>query len=383
MRKLFRQLHLWLSIPFGLIIALICFSGACLVFETELTQMAYSHQYRVEQKSEQPLPIEELLATVAKSLPDTVTVTGVNISSDPTRSYQVMLSQPRRASAFVNQYTGELLGNYQRHPFFNFMVRLHRWLLDSYKRDGSFNLGKTVVGVSTIFMVFILISGIVIWIPKSTRTLKNRLKIATDKGWRRFWFDLHIAGGIYTSIILLTLALTGLTWSFNWYRAGFYKVFGVEMVQHGAPHGASSQRDGSGSAQGGGRGIEGSKKGERGNNPYKIWNPVFENIKSQNPNFKQISIQRGTANVSFDRYGNQRASDQYKFDTKTGDIEEVIKYETLNKSNKIQGWIYSVHVGSWGGLFTKLLTMLASLLGTVLVFTGYYLWIKRTFKSKK
>lgn len=33
MKKIFRQIHLWLSVPFGLIITLICFSGAMLVLK--------------------------------------------------------------------------------------------------------------------------------------------------------------------------------------------------------------------------------------------------------------------------------------------------------------------------------------------------------------
>ncbi|MBQ2439980.1 MAG: PepSY domain-containing protein, partial [Muribaculaceae bacterium] len=37
MRKTFKKLHLWLSVPFGLVIAIICFSGAMLVFEQEIT----------------------------------------------------------------------------------------------------------------------------------------------------------------------------------------------------------------------------------------------------------------------------------------------------------------------------------------------------------
>ena len=32
MKKIFEKIHLWLSVPFGLIITLICFSGAMLVF---------------------------------------------------------------------------------------------------------------------------------------------------------------------------------------------------------------------------------------------------------------------------------------------------------------------------------------------------------------
>ena len=36
MRKLFGKIHLWLSIPVGIILSIICFSGATLVFEKEI-----------------------------------------------------------------------------------------------------------------------------------------------------------------------------------------------------------------------------------------------------------------------------------------------------------------------------------------------------------
>ena len=38
-RKLFRKLHLWLSLPFGLIIMTTCLTGALLVFEKEITEL--------------------------------------------------------------------------------------------------------------------------------------------------------------------------------------------------------------------------------------------------------------------------------------------------------------------------------------------------------
>ena len=37
MRRVSKKLHLWLSLPLGLIISLICLSGAVLAFEQELT----------------------------------------------------------------------------------------------------------------------------------------------------------------------------------------------------------------------------------------------------------------------------------------------------------------------------------------------------------
>ncbi|MEO5136381.1 PepSY domain-containing protein, partial [Bacteroides ovatus] len=45
--------------------------------------------------------------------------------------------------------------------------------------------------------------------------------------------------------------------------------------------------------------------------------------------------------------------------------------------------IYSVHVGNWGGMFTRILTFIAALLGAALPLTGYYLWIKRLIKVRK
>ena len=50
---------------------------------------------------------------------------------------------------------------------------------------------------------------------------------------------------MYALFFLLAMALTGLTWSFGWYRTGFYKVFGVE-VQQGGAHGGVTRRGGKG-----------------------------------------------------------------------------------------------------------------------------------------
>ena len=233
MKKIFRQIHLWLSIPFGLIITVICFSGAALVFENEIMELCRHDFYYVSKVEETPLPAGELAQKVAATLPDSISVTGISISSDPAKAYQVNLSKPRRASVYIDQYTGEIKGKYERAPFFTTMFKLHRWLLDSMKPDGGIFWGKIIIGVSTLMFVFVLISGIIIWIPHSTKALKNSLKISVNKGWKRFWYDLHIAGGLYTFIFLLALSLTGLTWSFSWYRTGFFKVFGVEMQEKG------------------------------------------------------------------------------------------------------------------------------------------------------
>ena len=402
MKKIFRKIHLWLSVPFGLIITLVCFSGAMLVFENEVNEWSRPDLYYVETVKESPLSMDKLLEKVATTLPDSVAVTGVSISSDPGRAYQVSLSKPRRASLYVDQYTGEVKGKSERSGFFMFMFRMHRWLLDSMNpgNEGIF-WGKMIVGVSTLLLVFVLISGIVIWWPRTRKALKNSLKITATKGWRRFWYDLHVAGGMYALIFLLAMALTGLTWSFPWYRTAFYKVFGVEVQQRAAQgheQKSDAQKRDTKLAAHREKKREGNevRKGERSrrpeNNhsdmysvtsPFVYWQEIYDKLGRQNPEYKQISISSGTASVSFNRFGNQRASDRYSFNTDNGEFTETSLYQHQDKSGKIRGWIYSVHVGNWGGMFTRILTFIAALLGSALPLTGYYLWIKRLIKVRK
>lgn len=399
MRKIFRNIHLWLSVPFGILITLICFSGAALVFEKEVMELCHHELYFVKKVEAAPLPMEQLMTKVAATLPDSVSVTGVNISSDSERAYQVTLSKPRRASMYVDQYTGEIMGKYERAPFFNFMFRIHRWLLDSMKQDGGIFWGKMIVGTSTLMFVFVLISGVVVWWPRTRKALKNSLKIVANKGWRRFWYDLHVAGGIYALVFLLAMPLTGLTWSFQWYRTGFYKTFGVEVqpsMGHGnaaanatakggkreeSPEGRSG-RPGNRGEKPEGRGEHSESREGRKRSPYTNWQQVYEQLAEANPDYKLISVSDGSASVALPRFGNQRGTDRYKFNPRNGEITETTLYKDLDNSGKIRGWIYSVHVGSWGGMLTRILTFIAALVGASLPLTGYYLWLRKKIRRK-
>ena len=147
--KIFRKIHLWLSVPFGIIITLICFSGAMLIFEPEITRSIKSDVYYVGSTEGEPLPLGELMETVKSTLPDSVSITGVTVFSDKDRTYQVNLSKPRRASLFIDQYSGKITGKYERIGFFSTMFKLHRWLLDSANPHGDgVKVGKGHAGMS-------------------------------------------------------------------------------------------------------------------------------------------------------------------------------------------------------------------------------------------
>lgn len=172
MRKLFAKIHLWISLPLGILFSVICLTGAILVFENETLQL-------------------------------------LNPSAD-------VMSMGKHAPE-----RKELVG----YDFFHSTLRIHRWLLDAPAKKGERTVGKEIVGYSTLAMTIVLMSGIVIWWPRNRKVLKNRLSVTCSKGSRRFWYDSHVSIGFYATLLLLIMCLTGLVWSFTGWREAFWNLF--------------------------------------------------------------------------------------------------------------------------------------------------------------
>lgn len=402
MKKIFRKIHLWLSVPFGIFITLICFSGAMQVFEKEITEWCRPDLYFVKEIKENPLPLDQLMQKISTTLPDSVEVTGVTVSPDTKRTWQVSLSKPSRASLYVDPYTGEVAGRSEKLPFFDTMFHLHRWMMDSSK-----GAGKLLVGISTGVLVFILLTGILMWLTNRNKPLGKSLTISFTKGLPRFWHDLHVAGGIYATIFLLALALTGLTWSFSWYRTGFYRIFGVE-ASAGKQGGHDNSAQATKAHEHGGKGRQGN--GERKGSshktrqahaetrqddrtstrpdsvvfaerkpvsPFAHWQEVYDMLAESHPGYRQITLSDGSASIVPAGRNSLRAGDKFTFNAKSGKITGSTPYADQDKSTHMRSAIYTIHVGSWGGWLTRIITFLSALLGATLPPTGYYLWIKR------
>lgn len=393
--KFFRKIHLWLSVPFGIIITLICFSGAMLIFEPEITMAVRSDVYHVAEVKEAAIPVGELMESVKATLPDSVSITGVTIFSDRDRTYQVNLSKPRRASLFIDQYSGRITGKYERLGFFSTMFKLHRWLLDGANPHGDgVKAGKLLVGISTLIFVVALITGIILWWPRVRKAgLRRGLSISFANGWPGFWKGLHVAGGMYAVVFVLAMALTGLTWSFDWYRTAFYAVCGVEHTPRNFGGEGRPKADGEEARGEGNRGAHGHDHGHgegrrghggegRRHSEFGRWQQVYDELVMIHPDAPRITVGPETATVTLGNTGNGRASDRYEFSRRSGEVTLVTPYADAVGADKLRGWIYSIHTGGFGGIFTRILWFLGALLGASLPLTGYYIWIRHLRKKK-
>lgn len=367
MRKIFKRLHLWFSIPFGIIIAVICLSGSVLVFENDITDLMRRDLLIVNSVGEQTLSMDSLMHIAQNELKEGQQITGVSIFPDSQSTYRFNLSTPKRGFISIDPYTGEMKGVCERSPFFLFFFRLHRWLLISLDPNGGISWGRVIVGTSTICFTFILLTGICIWVPKSGKALKNRLSIKTKKGSKRLVYDAHVCLGIYAVLFLLIMSLTGPTWSFEWYRNGFYDLFGAKSTSKSTGKNTS---------------IKKSEDSESKIN-YAVWDGVIAESQQKYSDYNQLIVSDGSITVQYPHWGNQRESDMYKFDKQNGQIVDFIPYASIPKAAKLRGWIYSMHIGDWGGYFSKILYFLSVLIGFILPLTGLYIWISRKVRKKR
>ena len=89
--------------------------------------------------------------------------------------------------------------------------------------------------------------------------------------------------------------------------------------------------------------------------------------------------------ADFDKWAD-RASleiDRVTFDPRSGRLAEIIRYEKTPRQQRLRGWFYAFHTGTWGGIWTKILYFLAALTGASLPLTGYWLWWRRCMNKRK
>ena len=202
-RKLMNDLHLWLGLASGLILFVVCLSGTIYAFRTEIDEFFNKEKYYFEiPAGVSKLHTDSLVAMVAKS--EKAIVTGLSIPAKGNRVWVFSIKplekakgEERGKQVFVNPYTGTVQSDTETGSgkFFLTMMKLHRWLLMDMKT------GRIIVGIATLIFVFLLLSGIILWLPKRFRYWKQCFTIMFSGKWKRLNHDLHNVLGFYSFLL--------------------------------------------------------------------------------------------------------------------------------------------------------------------------------------
>ncbi|MBD2258068.1 PepSY domain-containing protein [Pseudanabaena sp. FACHB-2040] len=207
---------LWV-IPFMLILAI---TGIIYLFKPQLDTVMYRNLMFV-QPTPAAVTYTEQMKAVQRAYPEAA-VTQVIPPVADNRSTEIQIATPdeRNLMVFVNPYTGQILGARDEDHNLQAIARtLHGELMIG-------RWGDYLVELAACWALVLLISGLYLWLPRQRfsvwGTLIPRL---WSQNRRIFWRDLHAVPGVYGTLLIAFLILTGLPWSGFWGES-FANVWG-------------------------------------------------------------------------------------------------------------------------------------------------------------
>jgi uncharacterized iron-regulated membrane protein len=236
-KKAIIWVHRWSSFTIGLLLVLVCTTGALVLYTGEWKQWTNGKVYE-NTTSDHPVTIDQALATVQEAHPD-FQAGYVNWYSG---IYEVYSNDYEGHHGFygVDEGSGRITG--YANPDAGFMALMNQihecfftcdsypgyapWLAKNVPTLGMSWLtevtwGGLILGVTGILLIFLAISGIWLWWPSFKRWTEG-FRVRFGKGRYARDYDLHQVVGMVAIPFLLMWGLTGAALEFQWVRTAWY-----------------------------------------------------------------------------------------------------------------------------------------------------------------
>jgi uncharacterized iron-regulated membrane protein len=220
-RKLWLDVHLYLGLIVGAVLAVVGLTGSVAVFFVELQEVLNPEMAIVATPPDhrQKLhSLDDIVAAAESAKPQGSRFVKVFYPRKPDIAYKFVYFVREESQAnngdgyyiFVDPYTAKVNGiqlyypkdRYWGRPLVGFIMQLHWCLL----------LGKSgaiINGILATLSIISVLSGLIVWWPL-TGKFKQALTFKRNASAVRFNFDLHKTVGLYSAIVLLPVLFSGI-----------------------------------------------------------------------------------------------------------------------------------------------------------------------------
>lgn len=376
-RKLLRRnqflfnLHLILSIIFAIPLLVVGVTGGILSYQHELEELINLNVVKVE-KMGKMLSVEKILQNFSEQA-------GVKQPARlvlPKNENEAIKIYASNSDAYlVDPYTAQIIGKDYGVTFVRVAMSLHRNLglaLAGNKTAGE--VGKQIVGASTVAMIVLVISGVWLHFPRLKRKFAEAIKPNFKLKKYALFHNLHTSLGVLSAVIYLVVCLTGLMWSYRWYNGAVMELF---VSEQNLPK-ETAQKDGAPAK------VESKKNSE-----YKFSDVqrAYEIFRSSGIEYKEFSLMLAAGDKINVRYYEPDAPNTARpkmtsVNVKEGKMAEQKQTEGITVG-MVKSTNYQLHTGYFFGLAGKILWSVVSLLMALFIFSGFYMTAKRAFKPRK
>jgi len=366
------QVHSIAGLVLALLLALIALTGAVMSFEDEIVDHLNADIMHVTPRTAPVLMPDELIARLAAAQ-DVGKVSAVTLSSDPSAAVRLRFARDeqgaRPSSLYVDPYDARALGTPRGEEFFATVRRLHRWLLIPGDAKG---WGRQITGIAALGLIVMLISGLVLRWPRRAGSVRMWLKPNLGLSGRGLHRSLHAVIGTWVLPVYLVMTLTGLWYSFDWYKDSV-----VWLLSRPEVAAAKMQ-------------PKMAAKAPRASARPELASPIgFDRAwttfrREEGDRFARALLTlpagAGTA-IRIRSWGKDSTldttRDEFRIDAVTGQLVSAERYADKTLGEKIIANVLDIHRGAVLGWPGKLAFMMAAALMPLFAITGVLLYVSR------
>ena len=372
------NVHLILSIVFSIPLLIIGVTGAILSYQHEFEALINAGSKKVEKTGEMQ-SVEKILQSFSEQTGAKQPVRLVVPKSD---DEAFVIYANRNDAYLVDPYTAQIIGKDRGTGFVLTVMALHRNLgLALSGNKTAAEVGKQIVAASATAMILLVISGVWLHFPRLRRKFIEAIKPNFKLKKYALFYNLHTSLGSLSAVIYLLICLTGLNWSYSWYNDAVMKLFvsSQNLPQASAPKAATSKDHAAAPSK------EESKKPAT----YKFSDAqrAYEIFRSSGIEYKEFTLMLAAGDKIGVRYYEPDASATARpkgasVKLKEGKVAQQKQTEGITVG-EFKDANYQLHTGYFFGLAGKILWSLVSLCMALFIFSGFYMTVKRAFKSEK
>jgi uncharacterized iron-regulated membrane protein len=384
-------LHLAAGVLTGLVILAMSATGVVLAYQRQLTERAVAADVPARVAGASRLPLDTLLARAAAAAPG-ARVTAVTVRADPAAPVAVSAEVGRgsaavRRTVWVDPVSGRVLpGSPRLQGVFRTTERIHRSL--ALGQGARSPVGTALTGVSNLVFLFLLVSGLYLWVPRRwTRRAVAAVAVPAlgARGRARDWNWHHVLG-LWAAPGLLVVVGSAAFLSYEWPQRLVARAAGARTAapeRAGVPRPAAA---GSAAAPAPRLPLDtlaARALAEAGAAAPGAWYSVQLRLPAAGgAGGGGGAVGREvTATVSTVRALRPDRRVTVPLDPATGSPGRVQRYAALDAGRKARGWARFLHTGEALGVAGQTVAMLVSLAGVGLVATGLALAVRRASRA--
>ncbi len=362
------------TLPFVLIL---CLSGGVYLFRPQI-EAWLDKPYDQLNHAGMPQPISQQVRAAMDALPGS-TPAGYQLPRSPHASAQILMQQDNQVMrVYVDPWTGSVLHSVpDEKRLMRTLFRLHGELLMG-------NRGSNVVEIAASWTIILILTGLYLWWPRQANGVGGILYPRLTKGWTTALRDLHAVIGVWASLCILFLLLTGLPWANFW---GHY----FKAVRHWSGMDVSRQDWSIGSDNSTAKNLaSGESMGEHAAHAHHhhdaqpvdliLFDHVFEAVKKTSLDFPVVisppSSKGSTWSVKSLTQNRPRQVTLF-VDGNSGEILQRQDFQSRPLLDRIVSTCIAAHEGQLFGWPNQLLGLLTALSLMTLSITGACMWWRR------